>query len=402
MTFHEESKWFLLLLPVVIPLIWWRWARQGRHASVRFSSLGWLAGRGRTLRTRARVLVPLLRTLAVAMLIVCLARPRKGNEETRILSEGVAVQTLVDVSGSMEALDFNLDGKQVNRLEAIKRVFRDFVLGNEDDLAGRPDDLVGLITFAGYADTKAPLTLDHATVVDILENTDTVMSVNTQKRIWELQRKLQRAQQAGGRQARARELQAQFDMLAGEDGTAIGDALGLAVKNLTELERRRGVGDERRIKSKIIVLMTDGANNAGDLSPMQAAQMAAAFGFKIYTIGVGTGRRALVPRLVGFTGNVRYVRQRFPIDEETLESIANATGGEYFRARDTDSLHQIYAEIDELEKTKTEEKRYMQFRELATEPIALGTVTLPPLLMIVIGLLALEGLLANTLFRKIP
>ncbi len=402
MTFHEESSWFLLLLPVVIPLIWWRWARQGRHASVRFSALGWLAGRGRTLKARARILVPLLRTLAVTVLIVCLARPQKGNEETRVLSEGVAIQTLVDVSGSMEALDFNLDGNQVNRLAAIKSVFRDFVLGNDGDLPGRPDDLIGLITFAGYADTKSPLTLDHATVLDILTNTNTVMSVDVQKRIWKLQRQLERARRTRGTQAQARELQAQIEMLSGEDGTAIGDAIGLAVKNLTELERRRGVSDEKRIKSKIIVLMTDGANNAGDLAPAQAARMAAAFGFKIHTIGVGTGRRVRVPQVVPFTGSVRLVQQHFPIDEETLRTIADLTGGKYFRARDADALHEVYAEIDQLEKTETEEKRYMQFRELATASIELGAVTLPPLLMIALGLLVLEVLLANTLFRKIP
>jgi Ca-activated chloride channel family protein len=333
--------------------------------------------------------------------VVCLARPQKGNEETRIWAEGVAIQTLVDVSGSMEALDFNLGGQQVNRLEAIKHVFREFVLGNDDQLPGRPDDLIGLVTFAGYADTKAPLTLDHATVLDILENTHTVMSVDVQKRLWELQRRQQRAQQEGNR-ARARELGAQVEMVAAEDGTAIGDAIGLAVKNLTELERRRGVGADRSIKSKILVLMTDGANNAGDLSPGQAARMAAAFGYKIYTVGVGTGRRALVPQLDPFGGQVRLVPHRSPIDEETLRTIADATGAKYFRARDTDALYEIYAEIDKLEKTETEEKRYMQFRELATEPIQLGAVTLPPLLMIALGLLVLETLLANTVFRKIP
>ncbi len=402
MTFHEESKWFLLLLPVVIPLIWWRWATHGRHASVRFSALGWLAQRGTTLRSRARLLVPLLRTLAAAALIVCLARPQMGNEEARILAEGVAMQTLVDVSGSMESLDFNLDGKEVNRLEAIKKVFREFVLGNNDDLRGRPDDLIGLITFAQYADTKAPLTLDHATIIDILNHTDTVMSIEVQKRVGELARQLQRAEQTPGAAARARELQAQIEMLRGEDGTAIGDAVGLAVKDLSELERRRGIGDEKRIKSKIIVLMTDGANNAGDLSPAQAAQVAAAFGFKIYTIGVGTGGRVYVPMLDPWSGEPRLALQNFPMDEKTLQTVADLTGGKYFRAADTDALHRVYAEIDQLEKTQTEEKRFMQFRELATETIKLGGVTLPPLLLMALGLMVLEVVLANTLFRKIP
>ncbi len=401
-TFHEHTWWLLFLLPFAIGLIWWRWARQGRHGSVRFSSLGWLMRRGTTLRARARIVVPILRTLAVAVLIVCLARPQKGNEETRILSEGVAIQTVVDISGSMQALDFNLDGKQVNRLEAIKKVFREFVQGNQDDLPGRQDDLIGLITFAGYADTKSPLTLDHGTLLDILTNTETRMSPALQKRIWELQRKLQRARRKSGNQARIRELQSQVELLSSEDGTAIGDAIGLAVKNLTELERRRGVADERRIKSKIIVLMTDGDNNAGDLTPSQAARIAAAFDFKIHTIGVGTGDNVLVPMLNGFTGNIQLSRRHFPINEKALKAVAEITGGKYFRAKDADSLHKIYAEIDQLEKTETEEKRYMQFRELATEPVALGAITLPPLLMVALGLLVLEVLLANTVFRKIP
>lgn len=400
-TLHSDTWWLLFLLPVVVALIWWRWARQGRHASVRFSSLGFLVRRGATLRTRARVVVPLLRTLAAAVLILCLARPQKGNEETRILAEGVAVQTLVDVSGSMEALDFTLDGKNVNRLEAVKKVFREFVLGNDDDLPGRPDDLVGLITFAGYADTKAPLTLDHATVLDILENTDTVMSVDVLRRAMDVQGRMRQALQRGQR-ARAQEFQDQLARLQDEDGTAIGDAIGLAVKNLTELERWRGVSDEQRIKSKIIVLMTDGVQNRGDLTPTQAAQMAAAFGFKIYAIGVGTGGRVLIPRWDPFMARMTPQPENIPIDEETLKKVAEITGGRYFRARDADSLQKIYAEIDQLEKTETEEQRYMQFRELATSEVDLGAVTLPPLLLIVLGLLVLEAVLANTVFRKIP
>lgn len=401
MTFHEESRWFLLLLPGAIALVWWRWLTQRRHASVRFSSLDWFIRRGTTLRSRARLAIPILRTMAVSLLIVCLARPQKGNEETRIHSEGVAVQTVVDVSGSMEALDFNIEGKQVNRLQAIRHVFREFLLGDKDELKGRPDDLVGLITFAAYADTKSPLTLDHAAVLEILDQTDTVMSINVQRDYWRRKRELEQLRR-GGSAARQRELMQELSLIESEDGTAIGDALGLAVNNLKELERRRGVSEEKRIKSKIILLMTDGANNAGDLSPVQAAEMAAAFGFKVYCIGVGTSRRVLVPEFDPLSGSERLRQRQFPIDARTLGAVAEKTGGKYYHAEDTAALRGIYEEIDRLEKTATEEKRYRQFRELATESIRLGWVRLPSLLAIALMLLSFELVLTHTLLRKAP
>jgi Ca-activated chloride channel family protein len=148
--------------------------------------------------------------------------------------------------------------------------------------------------------------------------------------------------------------------------------------------------------------MTDGANNAGDLAPAQAAQMAAAFGYKVYCIGVGTSRRVLVPQWDPLSGSAQLRQQQFPIDERTMQTVAEETGGKYFRAENTESLREIYAEIDRLEKTATEEKKYRQYRELATESIKLGAVKLPPLLGIALALFGIEMLLANTLFRKVP
>jgi Ca-activated chloride channel family protein len=364
MTLHNPE---MLALLVVVPLIWWRWLRRSQHAAMRFSSVDHLQRQGRTWRVRARHTIPLLRTLAVVLLVLCLARPQKGNEQTRISSKGIAIQLIVDRSSSMRALDFTLDGQRANRLAAVKRVVHDFVVGDGDELEGRPDDLIGMIVFAGYADSRCPLTLDHGYLRETLERTEIV-------------------QPEEGRD---------------EDGTAIGDAIALGVEKLRDLDRRRNLRDAGKVKSKIMVLLTDGRNNRGDVSPAKAAEIAAAFGIKIYTIGAGTKGLAPMPG-VDLFGRETLFPVEVSIDEDTLRTVADVTGGQYFRATDTKSLREIYAEIDKLEKSKTEEKRYMQYSELATRALSLGPVTLPPLLLVVLGLLACEAILANTLFRKIP
>ncbi len=396
MTLH--SPIYLALL-VLIPLIWWRWYARGRHAAIRFSSVAALRRQGDSLRVRARVLIPLLRSLVVLLLVVGLARPRKGNEETRIFSEGIAIQAVVDVSGSMESLDFNLDGQRASRLDVVKKVFREFVAGGEDGRpAGRPDDLIGLITFAGFADSKVPLTLDHPMVLESLKEAQTAGGIETQRRIAKLREDYARAQGDANRQ---REIEAEFNLVQEEGGTAIGDGLGLAVKELSELDRRQAAGKPAAVKSRVVILITDGQNNAGILDPDQAGKLAASYGIKVYTIGVGVRGTAPLPQLDAF-GRVQLIPTRVDIDEDTMKSIASATGGKYFRATDTDSLRKIYEEIDQLEKTKTEEKRYMQYKERATEPVRLGGWPLPSLLMAAGGLLAIEMMLVNTWLRKIP
>ncbi len=364
MTFH--APWMLTFL-VLCPLIWVQWLRRHPHAAVRFSSVDWLKRHGHSFRVSARVLLPLLRTLAVATLIVCIARPQKGNEETRIYSEGIAIQLIVDRSTSMLAEDFtNESGEPINRLEVVKTVVEDFVLGT-GDLEGRPDDLVGLVSFAGYPDSKCPLTLDHAFLSEALRQTQIVSPEE-------------------GRE---------------EDGTAIGDALALAVEKLRDLDRRRDVSEANRIKSRIIILLTDGENNRGDIDPLKAAELAATYDIKAYTIGAGTDGYAPMPVKDPFGGTFRR-QTRVTIDEETLKTIAETTGGKYFRAKNSASLRNIYKEIDELEKTKTEEKRFMQYTELATHPVQLAGFEWPPLLGLALVLLALEITLTNTLLRKIP
>lgn len=357
-----HTPWMLCLL-VLLPLIWWRWLRRAPHGCVRFSSVAWLKRQGASFRVKARHVIPLMRTLTVGLLIICLARPQKGNEETRVFSEGIAIQMLVDRSSSMKAMDFAVGGKRVDRLAAVKNVFKDFVLGGKE-LKGRPDDLIGMVSFAGFADSNCPLTLDHAFLIETLDDIEIVDERS-------------------------------------EDGTAIGDALGLAVERLRDLDRRRDVVEANRIKGKVIILLTDGENNAGDISPEKAAELAKTYGIKVYTIGVGTTGVAPMPVPDPF-GGIDLRRVRVTVDEDTLKRIAGITGGRFWRATDTNSLREIYTEINALEKTKTEEKRYMQFAELATEGVRLGSFNVPPLLAFVFGLLAAEILLVNTRFRKVP
>lgn len=361
--FHAESRWALLLL-VLVPLVWWWAYARRRPTAVRFSSTQALASVRPSWRVRLWWLIPLLRTLALILLIVALARPRKGNEQARIPAEGIAIQLIVDRSSSMEALDFQLEGQRVNRLAAVRNVVEGFVSGGEG-LRGRPDDLIGMISFARYADDKCPLTLDHGYLIDVLEQTEIVTRQE-------------------------------------EDGTAIGDAIGLGVERLRAIDDQQRRSGGKKIKSKVIVLLTDGENNAGDLDPVRAAELAATFDIKIYTIGAGTTGYAPFPTVDPFTGRRVLRNVEVTIDEETLRRIADATGGEYYRATDTDSLRRVYAEIDKLEKTRTVELRYYQYTELATQSIRLGSLHLPPVLLCAFALVALEVVLAQTLLRRAP
>ena len=293
------------------------------------------------------------------LLIVALARPQEGRKQTIVDSEGIAIEMVVDRSGSMQAMDFQLNGAPVDRLTAVKDVAAQFVSGG-DNLPGRVSDLVGLITFAGRADGIAPPTLDHPYLIGQLERTEIATDRS-------------------------------------EDGTAIGDGIGLAVEKLTAL----GKGDERKMKSKVVILLTDGENNAGDLDPIQAAELAATLGVKVYTIGVGTNGRAPFRVADPFTGRTVLQWARVNIDEATLKRVADATGGKYFHATDTASLEQIYKDIDQLERSRVEARNFTDYRELAIEPVHAGAVTLPPLVLVAFWLLATQIVLSNTLFRGI-
>lgn len=368
MTFHDP--WLLLLL-VLAALPWVQ--RRRRRASLRYSSTQPLRELPRTLRLRARWLQPALRSLAIVLVVLALARPQKGNQQTRVYTEGIAIQLVVDRSGSMRAMDFRIAGRPVDRLTAVQKVVRDFVAGGEG-LAGRESDVIGMICFARFADSKSPLTLDHGFLLEMLDSVTPAESRN-------------------------------------EDGTAIGDAIALGVERLRSLDEQPRLPGAQRILSRIMVLLTDGDNNAGDIEPLKAAEMAVSLGIKVYTIGAGTQGLADMPvfdprtnRLAIDPRSGQPIMQRTPvhINEDLLREIATKTGGQYFRATDTDSLRRIYGEIDKLEKTRSEEKRYLQYREVATDPVRLGRMLVPPLLLAGFVVLALEVLLASTALRRLP
>lgn len=351
------SPWYFLLL-LLVPLMAWRLFAPRKKLGIRFSSLELAMQMTPTLRQRLTWLPSVLTLLAMTVLVIALARPREGRDQTVADSEGIAIELVVDRSGSMQALDFKIDGEHVDRLTAIKKVAGEFVTGGENSsLEGRFSDLVGLITFAGYADGNTPPTLDHAFVVSQLNSARIVSNRS-------------------------------------EDGTAIGDAIALAVEKLSALDSKQ----KEKVKSKVVILLTDGENNAGQLEPVQAAELAETMGIKVYTIGVGTKGEAPVP-VVDVFGRKAVQWMPVNIDEVTLTKVAELTGGKYFRATDTDSLGQIYAEIDQLEKTVVEAKHFVDYRELAVQPFA-SSWPLPPLIAVAFVLLAARLLLEQTWLRE--
>ena len=298
---------FLALAPLVFVL-----ARR-TNARVDFSSLTLLADSPESWRTRLLIVPPLLLAVAAAALAIALAGPRQGEANTQVYREGIAIMLVVDRSGSMNARDFVQGDQSIDRLQVVQQVLGRF-LGTEDGSLGRPDDLVGLVTFARYADSVAPLTLDHSNLIEILGDVSIVTDPD-------------------------------------EDGTAVGEGLALGVERL----RRH------KAKSKVIILLTDGVSNIGDISPGQAADLAAANNIKVYA--VGAGRTGYAPFPVEWRGKTVLRKAYVELDERTLEDIAQRTAGQYFHAENIDGLAQVYEEIDELERSEIVEVRYMQYEE---------------------------------------
>lgn len=311
-------------------------------AAVRYSSLKPLGGAPHSLRTRLAPLPALLLALAVAALAVALAGPRTGDAITRVRREGIAIAMVVDRSGSMQARDFIAGDASASRLDVVKRVFREFVSGGAWS-DGRPDDLIGLVSFARYADGLCPLTVDHASLLAILDELEIV----TQRE---------------------------------EDGTAVGEGLALAVERLRRQET----------KSKVAILLTDGVNNAGDIDPLQAADLAAQYGIRIYTIGAGTSGYAPVP--VRTRGGRTVLRRAFvELDEKTLRAIAERSGGRYFHATDAEGLAAVVEEIDGLERSEVTEVRYLEYEHHYKAFVGSAMV-----------LVAASALLSGTLLRRLP
>jgi Ca-activated chloride channel family protein len=324
----------LLLVLALIPLLLHLLRLRGGDAAVRFPTLGPLQIAAPVSATRRRGILTLLRLTTLGLLIVALARPQAGTAESQIHREGVDVVLAVDVSGSMLAEDFKLDDERTSRLEAVKAVVHEFV-------KARPTDRIGLVLFAARAYTQCPLTLDHGW---LLANLD----------------------------------RAKVGMI--EDGTAVGSGLATATNRLRA----------SKSKSRFVVLLTDGESNAGRITPQTAADAAKALDIRVYTIGAGTRGMAPYPALDMF-GNKVYRPVQVEIDEETLQKIAATTAGKYYRATDTESLREIYAEIDRAEKTTFEAPQFHDYREMYAW-----------LLVPALGILLAEVGLGETTLRKLP
>ena len=326
MIYRFEDPQFLILILMIPALVFvYVRRRRSRAAAVRYSDVASLkqADVGRTGRIRHLLFV--LRVVALTALIVAFSRPQTGVTSETVNAEGIDIILAIDVSSSMLAEDL-----EPNRLEAAKAVAAAFV-------AGRRNDRIGLVVFAGEAFTQAPLTLDYSVVIDLLDQMEVGMI---------------------------------------EDGTAVGMGLATAVKRLQASDAA----------SQVVVLLTDGRNNTGEIGPVTAGQMAQALGVRVYTIGAGGQGMARIP--VPGRG---YANVEVDIDEASLEEVAETTGGRYFRATDSEGLSAIYEEIDELETTEIEVQNFTTYGELFHYPLAAGLL-----------LLLLEVGLGQTVLRKLP
>lgn len=332
--FSFAAPWWLLGL-LAIPLLAWLRGKAGRESAFVYSSLTLVKGITELSRSRAGSFLLNLRWFALALLFIGMARPQIAGGQAPLRASGIDIAVAVDLSGSMIAEDFELRGERVNRLTMLKDVLASFI-------EQRTSDRIGLVAFGSEAFIAAPPTLDHDFLRRVLERLE-------------------------------------LGVIDGQQ-TAIGSGLSAAVNRLRELKS----------KSRIVILMTDGQNNAGSIPPLTAAEAAASLGVKVYTIGVGTRGYAPVPAKDAF-GRKVYVRQAVDIDEDTLKKVADKTGGKYYRADSTETLRRVYAEIDQLEKTEAELKRFAYYEEL------MSWFVLPGL-----GLLALELILGQTVWRKLP
>ena len=332
MEFADKEYLFLILL--LIPyVIWFLLYRKDGEPTLRMSDTYPYAYAPKSWRVRIMWLPGVLRLLTFVMIIIVLARPQTHNSWGKKTVEGIDIMLAMDVSTSMLAEDL-----KPNRIEAAKSVAAEFV-------SGRPDDNIGLSIFAGESFTQCPLTVDHKSLLNLLQDVRTDIAAK--------------------------------GLI--QDGTAVGMGLANAVSRLKD----------SKAKSKVVILLTDGSNNMGDISPMTAAEIARSLGIRVYTIAVGSNNLAPYPQVVA--GTVQYVNLRADVDVNTLRNIADETGGNFYRATNTRQLKQIYNDIDKLEKTKMDVKKYNKHYE-AYQPFAL----------IAVLSLLLELLLRFTVLRRVP
>ena len=327
---HFASPYYLWLLTLLVPMIgYYVWRTLQGGAAIRISSVAGVVRAPRTVRYYLRHLPFVLRAAAFALLVVALARPQDVEQNVRTNTEGIDIMLAIDVSGSMLARDFKPD-----RITAAKEVAGSFI-------ADRYGDRIGLVAFAGEAFTQSPLTTDQSTLQTLLARIRSGLI---------------------------------------EDGTAIGNGLATAINRLRESDA----------KSKVIILLTDGVNNRGEIAPRTAAEIAKAQGIRVYTIGGGTEGMAPYPAMDMF-GNITFVNQKVEIDEKTLTAISDMTGGQYFRATDKAKLKAIYDEINQLEKSKVEVTEHVSYHELYLAWV-----------LAALGLLLAEFLFANLVLKRIP
>lgn len=317
--------YLLLLVPAIVAFYILK--QQKAFASIRMPGLEPLQAPVKTFRNYLRHILFALRMIAISLLIIVLARPQSTDRFRDVSTEGIDIILALDISGSMLARDF-----RPNRLEASKNVATEFI-------SGRPYDRIGLVVFSGETFTQCPLTTDHAVLINLLREIESGMI---------------------------------------EDGTAIGMGLANAVTRIKDSEA----------KSKVIILLTDGINNRGEVAPATAAGIAKTFGIRVYTIGVGS--RGMAPYPVQTPFGTQYQNMPVEIDEDILKDIAANTGGRYFRATDNNKLVEVYSEIDKLEKSKIDVR---QFTKKEEEYL--------PLAIIAFSLLAIELLLRFTILRKL-
>lgn len=327
---HFASPYYLWLLALIVPMIaYYVWRVRQGGAAIQISTVEGVLRAPKSMRYYLRHLPFVLRTAAYALLVVALARPQNIEQNVRTSTEGIDIMLSIDVSGSMLARDFKPD-----RITAAKEVAASFI-------SDRVGDRLGLVVFAGEAFTQSPLTTDQSTLQTLLARIRSGLI---------------------------------------EDGTAIGNGLATAINRLRESEA----------KSKVIILLTDGVNNRGEIAPMTAAEIARAQGIRVYTIGVGSRGTAPYPAVDMF-GNMTFINQKVEIDEKTLTEIARLTGGRYFRATDKEKLQAIYDEINQLEKSRVEVTERITYHELF-----LGWV------LAALALLTAELLLSNLVLKRIP
>ena len=327
---HFASPYYLWLLTLLMPMIgYYVWRTLQGGAAIQISSVAGVVRAPRTVRYYLRHLPFALRAAAFALLVVALARPQDVEQNVRTNAEGIDIMLAIDVSGSMLARDFKPD-----RITAAKEVAGSFI-------ADRYGDRIGLVAFAGEAFTQSPLTTDQSTLQTLLSRIRSGLI---------------------------------------EDGTAIGNGLATAINRLRESDA----------KSKVVILLTDGVNNRGEITPMTAAEIARAQNIRVYTIGVGTEGMAPYPAVDMF-GNITYVKQKVEIDEKTLTAMADMTGGKYFRATDNAKLKAIYDEINQLEKSRVEVLEHISYHELFLVWV-----------LAALGVLLAEFLLSNLVLKRIP